>query len=67
MNSKLILSIIDKIEDLTFVVQIRLVVCARALLVFLVVCACSLLFNAIDQIRCMSGANSVRSVMWKLE
>ena len=39
-------SIIDKIEDLTFLVQIKLVVCARALILFMVVCACSRFVNA---------------------
>ena len=33
-------------EDLTFLVEIRPAVYVRALLVFLVVCACSLFFNA---------------------
>ena len=35
-----------RMEGLTFLVLTRPGVCARALLVFLVVCACSLFFNA---------------------
>ena len=39
-------SLIHRMEDLTFLVQIRPAVCALAPLVFLVVRACSVFFNA---------------------
>ena len=45
-NSELILATIDRMEDLTLLVQIRPAVCACALMVFLVPCACSQFFNA---------------------
>ena len=35
-----------RMEDLTFLVRTRPAVCTRALLVFLLACACSLFFNA---------------------
>ena len=44
--SKFPLSISHRMEDVRLLVQIRPTVCVRALLVFLVVSACSLLFNA---------------------
>ena len=49
-NLEFILAIIHMMENVTFLVQIRHAVCACALLVFLaflVVCACSLFFNAV--------------------
>ena len=40
------LFIIQRMENFTFLVQSRPAVCARALLVFLLACACSVFFNA---------------------
>ena len=57
-----ILSIIDKIEDLTFLVPIRPTVCVCALLVFLVVCACSLFLNV-----ARSSKNSSQRVLIVLD
>ena len=45
-NSEFILFINHRREDLTFLVPTRPAVCVCALLVFLVVCACSLFFTA---------------------
>ena len=53
---------IHRMENLTFLVQTRLVVCARAPLVFLVVCVCSLFFNA-----GRSSENSSQRVLIVLE
>ena len=39
------LLIIHRMENFTFLVQTRLAVCARALLVFQLACACSVFFN----------------------
>ena len=45
-NSEIILFTIHRMENFTFLVQTRPAVCARALLLFLLACACSVFFNA---------------------
>ena len=47
-----------RMEDLTFLVRTRPAVCARALLVFLLACACSVFLNA-----GRSSENSSQSVL----
>ena len=54
-NSKIILFIYHRMEDYTCLVRTRHAVCARALLVFLLACVCSLLLNAEHRLRTLSN------------